>query len=90
MNIKIDKPIGDGRFADVWSDVELVSALTLEEIKNYIIKIEDGHVMYETIKLHYLYTGERDYSFPVFEDIEMKASNSIFKHLYSLIRYEKK
>ncbi len=71
------------------SDVELISALTLEEIKNYIIKIVDGHVMYETIQLHYLYTGERDYSFSVSEDIEVKASYSIFKRLYSLIRYEK-
>jgi len=64
------------------SDVELVTGLTLREIKDYISQVQDGHVMYETIALHYLYTGERDYSYEITVDTqELKFSSRVLKNM---------
>ena len=49
----------------VFLEVELTfkSVLDLDKIKGRIGLIEDGHVMFETVKLLSEYTGERTYSY---------------------------
>ncbi|MCP4104013.1 MAG: protein kinase [Desulfobacteraceae bacterium] len=44
------------------SYVELITSLSLEELRDQIRTLEDGHVMLQTIQPHYNYTGERDYN----------------------------
>ena len=41
--------------------VEL-SEITLDQLKGYIQRIEDGHVMLETVALEKDYTGKRTYT----------------------------
>ena len=45
-------------------DRELIfsSYLSLEEIKNHIREVEDGHVMLQTVQPIEKYIGERDYN----------------------------
>jgi hypothetical protein len=37
-----------------------VKTLTLEQLRNIMRKVEDGHVMVQTVQPQHLYTGERD------------------------------
>lgn len=46
-------------FPDV--EVEMESSLSLQEIKNKMREVQDGHVMVETVCHASDYTGERDY-----------------------------
>ena len=48
-----------GQFPDTL--VDLYTTMSLEELRNEIRSIEDGHVMLQTIALEKDYTGERDY-----------------------------
>ena len=43
------------------TDVDLYTTTDLDEIKNEIRKIKDGHVMLQTIELAENYTGERNF-----------------------------
>ena len=38
-----------------------VKTLTLEQLRNIMRKVEDGHVMWQTVQPKHLYTGERDH-----------------------------
>lgn len=42
--------------------VEFVSSMPLEEIRNALSNIVDGHVMAETVELESEYTGNRKYT----------------------------
>lgn len=55
--LKIVKEIG--QFPDTL--VDLYTTMSLEDLRNEIRSIEDGHVMLQTIALEQDYTGERDY-----------------------------
>jgi hypothetical protein len=50
----------EGPFPDV--EVELEADMGLEDLRMELRKIEDGHVMVQTINLKDQYTGERNYS----------------------------
>lgn len=50
----------EGPYPDI--EVYLEADAPLEFIRNELRKIEDGHVMVQTIAPKELYTGERDYS----------------------------
>ncbi len=54
INSKIDKDSHNPK-------LEFSSELELDEIKDILRKIEDGHVMLQTIQPIEKYTGERDY-----------------------------
>lgn len=47
-------------FADV--EVELETWLTLEQLRDTMRRVKDGHVMLQTVQLPESYTGERDYT----------------------------
>ena len=55
--LKIVKEIG--QFPDTL--VDLYTNMSLDDLRNEIRSIEDGHVMLQTIALEKDYTGERDY-----------------------------
>ncbi|PIF60055.1 lipopolysaccharide core heptose(II) kinase RfaY [Flavobacterium sp. 2] len=55
--LKINKEIGV--FPD--TNVNLLTTLDLNELRNEMRKIDDGHVMIQTVALKEVYTGERDY-----------------------------
>ena len=60
--------------------VDLYTTLSLEEIKDEIRKINDGHVMLQTVAFAEVYTGERDF------DLEwVWGNNSSRPHGLSLI-----
>lgn len=48
--------------------VELETMLTLEEIRSLMGKVEDGHVMYQTVQPVASYTGERDHNVDLDEE----------------------
>lgn len=50
----------EGPYPDI--EVYLEADAPLEFIRNELRKIEDGHVMVQTVAPKELYTGERDYS----------------------------
>ena len=43
------------------NDVDLITALELEDVRNFMRQVVDGHVMLQTVQYYYDYTGERDY-----------------------------
>lgn len=51
--------IGDQFISDC--TIEFTTKLMLKDIRSVIAKIEDGHVMRQTVQPIDLYTGERDY-----------------------------
>jgi len=42
-------------------EVELMTPLPLNELRNMMREVEDGHVMLQTVQPIERYTGERDY-----------------------------
>lgn len=47
-------------FPDTFNELT-VKTLTLEQLRNIMRKVEDGHVMVQTVQPKHLYTGERDF-----------------------------
>ncbi|MBP2171072.1 hypothetical protein J2125_004264 [Erwinia toletana] len=43
------------------NDVDLITSLNLDEVRDRMRQIVDGHVMLQTVQYYYNYTGERDY-----------------------------
>jgi len=48
----------DKEFPDV--EVWAQSAMEIEELRDYMRMVDDGHVMVQTLNYTFLYTGERD------------------------------
>jgi hypothetical protein len=46
-------------FPDV--EVELITGLSLEQIRDIMCRVDDGHVMVQTVAPSHDYTGERNY-----------------------------
>jgi hypothetical protein len=49
-----------GKFLE--AEVELVAGIPIEDIRNELRKVVDGHVMVQTLALKDEYTGERNFS----------------------------
>lgn len=43
------------------NDVDLITTSELEDVRNFMRQVVDGHVMLQTVQYYYNYTGERDY-----------------------------
>lgn len=79
------KMIGSSKFPDV--ELIFKSKLKLNELISILSKIEDCHVMVETINLKSNYTGERDYNLENFKEKEVIKKigyNQTYKFLEDL------
>lgn len=43
------------------NSVDLITTSELEDVRNFMRQVVDGHVMLQTVQYYYDYTGERDY-----------------------------
>jgi hypothetical protein len=59
QQVKRIAKLNEAPFPD--NEVEIHVALSLEELRDVMRKVEDGHVMVQTVAPRDIYTGERDY-----------------------------